>query len=162
LPVQRRNRGRNRTNNPAQALRRHHGEYPPTSILTRSIADGHLISLDAYRDRISELTQAHLNDLGGDEVVSYAERCLVERSATLTLQMELLETSFALRGREASPDSIVVFQRSLNTLRRTFQCLGLSRRPRDVTATPTLEAYLSSKQQHARQEPDDDVEAEAE
>jgi hypothetical protein len=87
----------------------------------------------AWARRLRDLIADHLNDLGGADAVSEAERILVRRSAMLTLQLELLEQRFAQNdGGSANSRDIETYQRCTNTLRRTLESLGLQRRPREV------------------------------
>jgi hypothetical protein len=92
--------------------------------------------------RLRDLIVLHVNDLGGDGMVSEAERSIVRRAATLTVELERLELTFALAG-EAKPEQIDLYQRTANSLRRLHESLGLKRRPRDLT--PTLEQYLAQR-----------------
>jgi hypothetical protein len=97
----------------------------------------------AWARRLKDLIAGHLTDLGGIDNVSEAEKLLVRRCAMLALQLELQEQRFALNeGGEATSGQIEVYQRVVNTLRRTLETLGLQRRPKDITPTPTLDQYL--------------------
>jgi hypothetical protein len=87
--------------------------------------------------RLRDLVRLHLSDLGGDDAVSEAERSIVRRAATLTVELERLELVFALAG-EAAPEQIDLYQRTANSLRRLLESVGLERRQIDVTP-PTLE-----------------------
>jgi hypothetical protein len=89
---------------------------------------------------LRDLIGLHLSDLGGDDAVSEAERSIVRRSATLTVELERMESAFALAG-EAKPEQIELYQRTANSLRRLLEAVGLQRRARDVT--PTLSEYLA-------------------
>jgi hypothetical protein len=83
--------------------------------------------------RLRDLISLHLSDLGGDDAVSEAERSIVRRVATLTVELERLELVFALAG-EAKPEQIDLYQRTANSLRRLLETNGLKRRPKDVTS----------------------------
>jgi len=72
--------------------------------------------------------------------VSAAERSIIRRAATLTVELERLEAKFALAG-EASVQDLDAYQRGANTLKRLLQSVGLQRRARDVG--PTLDQYLA-------------------
>lgn len=91
--------------------------------------------------RLRDLMALHVRDLGGDEALSEAQRSIVRRAATLTVELERMERDFALAG-EADPDALERYQRASNTLRRLLETIGLERRQRDVT--PTLSEYLSA------------------
>ena len=62
--------------------------------------------------------------------------------ATVTIELERLEARFS-KDDDPSPDSLDLYQRMTNTLRRLLEALGIQRRPRDVT--PTLNQYLDGK-----------------
>lgn len=95
----------------------------------------------AWPRRLRDLMGLHLADLGGDDAVSEAERSIVRRAATLTVELERMETVFALAG-EAQPEQIDLYQRTANSLRRLLEAVGLERRARNIT--PTVEAYVAS------------------
>jgi uncharacterized small protein (DUF1192 family) len=85
--------------------------------------------------RLRDLISLHLSDLGGDDAVSEAERSIIRRIATLTVELERMEAEFAVAG-EARPDQLDLYQRTANSLRRLLEAIGLRRRPRDVTPDP--------------------------
>jgi hypothetical protein len=85
--------------------------------------------------RLRDLMGLHLSDLGGDDAVSEAERSVVRRIATLTVELERMEAGFAVAG-EARPDQLDLYQRTANSLRRLLEAIGLQRRPKDVTPDP--------------------------
>jgi hypothetical protein len=85
--------------------------------------------------RLRDLMGLHLSDLGGDDAVSEAERSIVRRGATLTVELERMEAGFAVAG-EAQPDQLDFYQRTANSLRRLLEAIGLQRRPKDVTPDP--------------------------
>jgi hypothetical protein len=93
--------------------------------------------------RLKECLSDHLEDIPD---ASVAERSLIRRSAVLEVELERLETKFALAG-EASADDLDIYARVSANLRRLLESVhgGLQRRPRDVT--PTLDQYLHAKQQ---------------
>jgi hypothetical protein len=86
--------------------------------------------------------QLHLSDLGGDAAVSEAERSIIRRCATLTVELERMEAVFAVTG-EAQPDQLDLYQRTAGSLRRLLEAVGLERRAKNVT--PDLHAYLEAK-----------------
>jgi hypothetical protein len=95
--------------------------------------------------RVRDLMGLHLSDLGGDHAVSEAERSIIRRVATLTVELERMEAGFAVAG-EAQPDQLDLYQRTANSLRRLLEAIGLQRRPRDVTPDP-LE--YAARREHA-------------
>ena len=89
--------------------------------------------------RMRDLIEAHTSDLGGVDVCSQAERSLVRRVATLSVELEHLEARFALAD-GATPQDLDLYQRTANSLRRLLESVGLKRVPRDVT--PELAPYI--------------------
>jgi len=87
--------------------------------------------------RLRDVFEAHLSDLGGPDNVSEAERSIVRRAAVLTVELERIETRFAV-GR-GSDDDLDLYQRTAGNLRRLLESVGLQRRPRDVES---LDQYL--------------------
>jgi hypothetical protein len=82
--------------------------------------------------RLRDLIGLHLADLGGEDAVSEAERSIVRRIATLTVELERMEAGFAVAG-EAEPQQIDLYQRTANSLRRLLESIGIERRQRDVS-----------------------------
>jgi hypothetical protein len=97
----------------------------------------------AWVRRAKDLFTLHLADLGGEDNVSEAERALLRRAVTLTVELERREAMFAQVG-AADDQALAIYQTTVNTLRRTLEALGLQRRPRDVG--PTLGQILRSGQ----------------
>lgn len=87
--------------------------------------------------RLRDLISLHISDLGGEDNISHSERALINRASMLILQVEMQEQAFAANDGVASKDQLEVYQRVVNTLRRTLESLGLQRRQRDIT--PTLD-----------------------
>lgn len=92
--------------------------------------------------RLRDLIDLHVADLGGGDSVSAAERSIVRRAATLTVELERMEGTFALAG-EAAPDALDLYQRTAGNLRRLLESVGLQRRARDIT--PDLSQYLTGE-----------------
>lgn len=93
----------------------------------------------AWARRLRDVWSLHLSDLGGPDAVSEAERSLSRRAAILTIELERLEAGFS-KTDDPSPESLDLYQRMTNTLRRLLETLGIQRRPKDIT--PTLHSYL--------------------
>ncbi|WP_181169258.1 hypothetical protein [Mesorhizobium sp. B2-2-2] len=74
--------------------------------------------------RLKDLIEAHEADLGGTENLSQAQRSLVRRAATLSVELERMEAGFANAGQITS-DDLDSYQRASNTLRRHLESLGL-------------------------------------
>jgi hypothetical protein len=93
--------------------------------------------------RLHDLVAIHLSDLGGDGNVSEAERSIVRRAATLTVELELLELKFAKAGGAEASD-LDLYQRTAGNLRRLLEAVGLQRRAKDIT--PSLSEYLKARE----------------
>jgi hypothetical protein len=88
------------------------------------------------------LLSLHITDLGGEDVVSTAEHSICRRIAAVTVELELLERKFALKGKGASPKDLDLYFRGSNSLRRLLEAIGLKRVARDVT--PDLQNYIAN------------------
>jgi hypothetical protein len=89
--------------------------------------------------RMRDVIELHLSDLGGIDAASEAEKSIVRRIATLTIELERIEARLSAT-RTPSDHSIEMYQRCANTLRRLLETIGIHRRQRDVT--PTLQGFL--------------------
>jgi hypothetical protein len=74
--------------------------------------------------RCKAILAAHLRDVPDPNA---AERSILRRAATLTVELERMEVKFATAG-EASVDDLDVYQRVANSLRRLLESVGLERR----------------------------------
>ena len=90
--------------------------------------------------RLRDLIEAHGDDLGGADRISQAERSIVRRVATLTVELERMEAKFAEAG-EALPQELDLYQRTAGNLRRLLEAIGMERRARDVT--PSLQDIIA-------------------
>jgi hypothetical protein len=95
---------------------------------------------NAWVRRLRDLIALHLSDLGGEDAVSEAERSIIRRVATLTVELERMEAGFAVAG-EALPEQIDLYQRTASSLRRLLESIGLERRSR--TVVPSVSEYLT-------------------
>ena len=86
--------------------------------------------------RAKEIVAAHQSDVPD---ASAAERSLIRRIATLTVELERMEVMFATAG-EADPETLDLYARVAGNLRRLLEAVGLRRRPKDVT--PTVADYV--------------------
>ena len=98
-----------------------------SALLLRDV-DGRL----AWCRRLRDLVNDHTSDLSGEDNISTAEMVLVRRASMLTLQLEMLECKFADQEGMATSEQLNDYQRCTNTLRRTFETLGLKRRAKDI------------------------------
>jgi hypothetical protein len=94
----------------------------------------------AWSRRYHDLVVGHVSDLGGRANLSEAQLSLIRRAASIETELERLDARLSL-GEEISLDE---YGRAASHLRRLFETLGLSRRPRDVT--PSLSEYLAQLQ----------------
>jgi hypothetical protein len=110
--------------------------------------------------RLHDLIYLHLSDLGGEDACSEAEKALVRRASCLIVELEHMETRFALAEVGASPDKLRIYQMTVNTLRRTLESLGLKRRAKDITPHPLDYArdYARRKAEELEIEIDEEVE----
>lgn len=104
--------------------------------------------------RLRDLITVHIEDLGGEDSISEAERSLVRRAATMTVELERMEAVFAVRG-EADPKDLELYQRTAGNLRRILESLGLQRRQRDIT--PTISEYAARRAAEKAAERDKDA-----
>ena len=79
--------------------------------------------------RAADVYDQILGDLGGEQAVSEAQKQLARRAAALCVACEQLEPA-AAAGLE---ESLAVYARSTETLRRVLATLGLERRSRRNT-----------------------------
>jgi hypothetical protein len=98
--------------------------------------------------RLRDLVNLHTADLGGEAVTSEAERSIIRRAATLTVELERLELKFATAG-EADSIDLELYQRTANSLRRMLETIGIKRVPRDIT--PPLRDYLARTATQAKE-----------
>src|SRR5215213_4957602 len=120
------------------------GKLPGRSRITNG---SHLLpgtdGRSVWARRFRDLLLLHQQDLGGEQAVSEAERSLIRRAAALTVELEHLELRFAENG-GASPDELLLYGTTSNTLRRLLQTVGLQRRARDITPDPLRYAEQQS------------------
>ena len=124
---------------------------PDTAAFARSrVSNGKSLFADAVVDgrstwarRLRDLLALHVSDLGGEDVVTAAEHSLCRRISTITVELELLERKFALKGKGAAAEDLDLYLRAANSLRRLLESIGLKRVARDVT--PLLQDYLAER-----------------
>ncbi|WP_244507810.1 hypothetical protein [Methylobacterium phyllostachyos] len=74
--------------------------------------------------------------------MSAAEKSLIRRAATLTVELERMEERFATDG-EADADALDLYSRTSGNLRRLLEAIGLTGRARDVT--PALSTCIERR-----------------
>lgn len=90
--------------------------------------------------RLRDLMLLHIEDLGGEDTISEAQRSLIRRVSTLEVELERMEAEFANEG-AADPKALDLYQRTTGNLRRVLETLGIERKAKDVT--PDVRGYLS-------------------
>ena len=88
--------------------------------------------------RLRDLLSIHTNDLGGPDAISEGEKSIVRRIATITAELELLESRFAIAETGAKAEDLDLYFRGANNLRRLLEAVGLQRRSRDITPPDPL------------------------
>ena len=80
-------------------------------------------------------------------MVSPAEQSIVRRASAITVELEILEKKFALKG-GASADDLDLYVRASGRLRRLLESIGIRRDPtrsRDVRPLNEILAKLDSE-----------------
>jgi hypothetical protein len=108
-------------------------------LFASTIRDGR----SGWSRRLGDLLELHISDLGGQDVVTHAERSIIRRIATITTELEWIEQSFKSSRKGPTPEQLDLYLRGSNNLRRLLEAIGLERRSRDVT--PTLSQYLMQR-----------------
>jgi hypothetical protein len=93
--------------------------------------------------RARDIVQSHVSDLGGVDNTSEAERSICRRAATISAELERMESGFAAAG-EATEPQLDLYCRAASALRRLLEAIGIERRPRDVGPS-SLADYVKAK-----------------
>jgi hypothetical protein len=116
---------------------------PPAS--RSAVTNGRLFAA-AIRDgrsgwsrRVNDLIALYVADLGGEDVVTEAERSIIRRIACGTAELEWIEQKFALSPTGPGADALDLYFRGANSLRRQLEAIGLKRVAKDITPLPTLD-----------------------
>ena len=88
--------------------------------------------------RCRDILNSHLSDMGGEDTTSAAERSIIRRASTLTVELERLEAKFAVAG-QASDADLDLYQRAAGNLRRLLESVGIHRRPRNIYLAGTAD-----------------------
>jgi hypothetical protein len=101
-----------------------------------------------YMRRLRDLLAAHEQDLGGRDLLSEGQRCIIKRASMLTIQCELLETKFAQSDSAASRLDLLTYQTCANSLRGLVESLGLNtgrkQRPTNELDAEVEDAYMDA------------------
>jgi hypothetical protein len=108
-------------------------------LFAATIADGR----SGWSRRLGDLLDLHIADLGGQDAVTNAERSIIRRIATISVELEWIEQSFKSSRAGPKTEELDLYFRGSNNLRRLLEAIGLQRRSRDVT--PSLDEYLRQK-----------------
>jgi len=93
-----------------------------------------------WAQHLARITADYLDDLGGPDVCTTAEKAVIRRVGVLTIEMERLEAVFA-SDPDPSAFKIEMYTRLAKTFHAMLNMTGLERRrPRDIT--PTLDEYI--------------------
>jgi hypothetical protein len=95
-----------------------------------------------FMRRLKDLRDAHLQDAGGEDILSEGQRALIARASMLELQLEMLDSKFASNDGAASAQELDLYGRTAGALRRVLEALDLHRGRKQRDVTPTLQQYL--------------------
>jgi hypothetical protein len=87
--------------------------------------------------RLRDLLAEHVQDLGGETNTSLAERSILRRIATISVELELMERKFVLAN-GATADDLQLYLSASNALRRLLQTVGLQRRSKEINPSTSL------------------------
>ena len=83
------------------------------------------------------------------DIVSAAERSIIRRIATITVELEWIEQQkFALSRNGPSAEDLDLYLRGSNSLRRLLESIGLRRVAKDIT--PTLDDIVREHEAERR------------
>jgi hypothetical protein len=89
----------------------------------------------AWERRFRDLIAYHVADLGGEAETSIGEREIIRSICAQTVEMELLEKRFALKGDGAKAEDLALYCTVANSRRRQLESIGIKRASplRDIT-----------------------------
>jgi hypothetical protein len=89
----------------------------------------------SWERRFRDLIAYHVSDLGGEAETSIGQREIVRSICAQTVEMELLEKKFALKGDGAAAEDLALYCTVANSRRRQLESIGIKRAiaPRDIT-----------------------------
>lgn len=105
----------------------------------------------AWHRRFKDLIGIFTDDLGGSDSLSEGKKGLIRRAATLSVQLELMEASFADAEGDVIPDQLDLFSRLSKSLRLLLKELGLEKRKDKDDITP-----LDYMRRHHHEDDDDE------
>ncbi|AZO00348.1 hypothetical protein EJ066_26265 [Mesorhizobium sp. M9A.F.Ca.ET.002.03.1.2] len=98
-----------------------------------------------YVRRMKEVIAEHVEDRGGLDAMSAAEKSLIRRVAVMTIELEKLETRFA-EDETVGERTLDLYNRTAGNLGRILERLGLKRKEK---APRTIEGHLAAKRRRA-------------
>jgi hypothetical protein len=107
----------------------------------------------AWARRLNDLIATHIADLGGEEAMSQSKLLLIKSAANSAIVLEQMEVEFSKKNGASFPE-MLAYMSILNSLRRTFETLGLDRSEKatrgddwsqyDLGLLPKKDAYRCS------------------
>jgi hypothetical protein len=103
---------------------------PKYSALRSRVTNGKLPkgidARSAWARRLNDLIATHIADLGGEDAMSQSKLLLIKSAANSAIVLEQMEVEFSKKN-GASFQEMLAYMSILNSLRRTFETLGLDR-----------------------------------
>ncbi|RUW47670.1 hypothetical protein EOA32_28100 [Mesorhizobium sp. M1A.F.Ca.ET.072.01.1.1] len=94
-----------------------------------------------YVRRMKEIVAEHVEDRGGLDAMSAAEKSLIRRVAVMTIELEKLETRFA-EDPTVGERTLDLYNRTAGNLGRLLERLGLKRKEKPPR---TIQGHLAAK-----------------
>lgn len=94
-----------------------------------------------YVRRMKEIIAEHVEDRGGLDALSAAEKSSIRRVAVLTIELEKLETRFA-EDPTVGERTLDLYSRTAGNLGRLLERLGMKRKEQ---APRTIQGHLAAK-----------------
>lgn len=98
-----------------------------------------------YVRRMKEIITEHVEDRGGLDALSAAEKSAIRRVAVMTIELEKLETRFA-EDPTVGERTLDLYSRTAGNLGRLLERLGMKRKEK---APRTIEGHLAAKRRQA-------------
>ena len=124
------------------------GRAGPITAKSRKLLPG--IDPHSYwAKRVKDILGRHVDDLGGLNEITEAQKSILRRIATLTIEAERLERRLASYPRDhVARADIDLYIRVSNTLRNLLDMTGLERKG-PKTLVPTLDQYIADHREAA-------------
>lgn len=104
-----------------------------------------------WAKRLHDLVANHVADLGGPSNITQSQFVLIKSAANATIVLEQWELQFA-KASTASLPELLAYLSVMNSLRRTYETLGLDRveAPRNTAPIMDMSKLTPVEQQHFR------------